>query len=72
MTPFYRPLASVTGFGVEATAQQVGVGLAAVVGGLTVVHAVGSAIRRQTVETMPAPLPRALPVIKPPAPEDQS
>jgi hydrogenase small subunit len=47
MTPFYRTLSSVPGFGVETTAQQVGIGLVAGVGALTAAHAVGSNIRRR-------------------------
>lgn len=45
MTPFYRTLPSVPGFGVETTAEQVGLGVVATVAGLTAAHAVGSAVR---------------------------
>jgi hydrogenase small subunit len=47
MTPFYRTLPSVPGFGVETTAEEVGIGVAAAVAGLTAVHAVGSIVRQQ-------------------------
>jgi hydrogenase small subunit len=46
MTPFYRTLPSVPGFGVETTAEEVGLGVVATVAGLTAAHAVGSAIRQ--------------------------
>jgi len=69
MTPFYRPLASVTGFGVETTAQDIGVGLVAAVGALTVAHAVGSVVRPHKAVAKPAPLPADKPA---PAPEVKS
>jgi hydrogenase small subunit len=47
MTPFYRTLPSVPGFGVETTAEQVGIGVVATVAGLTAVHAVASAVRQR-------------------------
>jgi hydrogenase small subunit len=47
MTPFYRTLPSVPGFGVETTAEQVGIGVVATVAGLTAAHAVGSAVRQR-------------------------
>ncbi len=47
MTPFYRTLPAVGGFGVETTAEQIGVGVVAAVAGLTVAHAAGSAIRQR-------------------------
>jgi hydrogenase small subunit len=47
MTPFYRTLPSVPGFGVETTAEQVGIGVVATVAGLTAAHAVGSTIRQR-------------------------
>ncbi len=45
MTPFYRQLPTVPGFGVEVTAQDVGIGVAAAVGALTVGHAVVAGVR---------------------------
>ncbi|HZC06023.1 MAG TPA: hydrogenase small subunit [Ktedonobacterales bacterium] len=47
MTPFYRQLPSVPGFGVESTATTVGVGVVATVAGLTAAHAIGSAVRQR-------------------------
>jgi hydrogenase small subunit len=54
MTPFYRTLPSVPGFGVETTAEDVGLGVAGAVAGLTVVHAVGSVIRERRRSKAPA------------------
>ena len=47
MTPFYSTLPSVPGFSVETTAEDVGVGLIAAVGGLTAAHAIGSVVRQR-------------------------
>ena len=47
MTPFYRTLPNVGGFGVESTADEIGIGIVATVAGLTAAHAVGSAVKRQ-------------------------
>ncbi len=47
MTPFYRTLPAVPGFGVETTATEVGVGVVGTVAALTAVHAVGSAVRQR-------------------------
>ncbi len=47
MTPFYRTLPSVPGFGVETTAEQIGLGVVATVAGLTAVHAAGSVVRQR-------------------------
>ncbi len=47
MSPFYRTLPSVPGFGVETTAEEVGLGVAATVAALTAAHAVGSAVRQR-------------------------
>jgi hydrogenase small subunit len=46
MTPFYRTLPNVGGFGVEVTADEIGIGIVATVATLTAVHAVGSAVKR--------------------------
>lgn len=54
MTPFYRTLPSVPGFGVEATAEQIGLGVVATVAGLTAVHAAGSVIRQQRAKARSA------------------
>lgn len=54
MTPFYRTLPSVPGFGVEDTAQKVGIGVIAGVAGLTAVHAVGSAVRQRRAKSSAA------------------
>lgn len=51
MTPFYRTLPSVPGFGVETTAEEIGLGVVATVAGLTAVHAVGSAVRQRRAAT---------------------
>lgn len=45
MSPFYKPLPKVAGFGVDVTAEEIGWGLVGTVAGLTVVHGVGSALR---------------------------
>ncbi len=45
MTPFYHALPNVGGFGVELTAEEIGIGVVATVAGLTAVHAVGTVIR---------------------------
>jgi hydrogenase small subunit len=47
MTPFYQALPNVGGFGVEATAEEIGLGVIGAVAALTTVHAVGSVIRNQ-------------------------
>jgi hydrogenase small subunit len=47
MTPFYQTLPNVGGFGVEATAEEVGLGVIGAVAALTTVHAVGSVIRNE-------------------------
>ena len=47
MTPFYRALPSVPGFGVETTAEDVGLGVAGAVAALTAVHAAGSIVRQR-------------------------
>lgn len=48
MTPFYRRLPEVPGFSVESTADDVGVGLAAVAAAGVAAHVVGSVLRRKT------------------------
>jgi hydrogenase small subunit len=45
MTPFYRTLPSVPGFGVEVTAEDIGIAVVATVAGLSAAHAVGSVVR---------------------------
>jgi hydrogenase small subunit len=47
MTPFYSTLPSVPGFGVEVTAQEVGVGVVATVGALSAGHAIASVVRNR-------------------------
>jgi hydrogenase small subunit len=47
MTPFYQTLPNVGGFGVEATAEEVGLAVIGTVAALTTVHAVSSVIRNQ-------------------------
>jgi hydrogenase small subunit len=54
MTPFYRTLPSVPGFGVEDTAEKIGIGVIAGVAGLTAVHAVGSAVRQRQAKAAAA------------------
>jgi len=46
MTPFYGRLPSVPGFGVDVTAEQIGLSVIGGVAALTAAHAVGSAIRQ--------------------------
>jgi hydrogenase small subunit len=45
MSPFYKPLPNVPGFGADVTAEKIGWGLVGAVGALTAAHAVGSVIR---------------------------
>jgi hydrogenase small subunit len=45
MSPFYKPLPKVPGFGVDVTAESIGWGLVGGVAALTAAHAVGSVIR---------------------------
>ncbi|MGQ9710841.1 MAG: hydrogenase small subunit [Anaerolineae bacterium] len=54
MTPFYQRLPEVPGFGVEATVDKVGLGLAAVTAAGVAAHAIGSAIRAKQKSTAPA------------------
>ena len=66
MTPFYRTLPSVPGFGVETTAEEIGIGVVATVAGLTAVHAIGSAVRQRRAKAVEAqaaaaPAPAAAP-----------
>lgn len=49
MVPFYSTLPDVHGFGIEASAEQIGLGVVGAVAGLTAIHAVGTGIR-QTIE----------------------
>lgn len=54
MTPFYRTLPSVPGFGVETTAEEIGLAVVGTVAGLTAVHAVGSVVRQQRAKARAA------------------
>ena len=45
MSPFYKPLPEVPGFGADTTAEKLGWGLVGAVSALTAAHAVGSVIR---------------------------
>jgi hydrogenase small subunit len=54
MTPFYRTLPSVPGFGVETTAEELGIGVVATVAGLTAAHAVASVVRQRSKSQEPA------------------
>ena len=47
LSPFYRRLPQVPGFGVEATADKIGLGLTALTAAGIAAHAVGSAVRSQ-------------------------
>ena len=47
MTPFYRTLPDVGGFGIEATADEIGIGIVATVAGLTAAHAISSGVKMQ-------------------------
>jgi len=51
MTPFYRTLPGVGGFGVEFSAEQIGVGIVATVAGLSAAHAVGTIIKRSVTKS---------------------
>jgi hydrogenase small subunit len=62
MTPFYRQLPDVPGFGVERTADLVGLSLAAGATAGVAAHAVGTAVQRMrkgSGETGSAPAPSA-------------
>ena len=50
MTPFYSTLPSVGGFGIEATAEEVGIGVVATVATLTAAHAVGTVVKKQIIK----------------------
>ena len=50
MSPFYRRLPDVPGFGVEATADKIGLALTGVTVAGIAAHAVGSAVRQQVVK----------------------
>ena len=79
MTPFYRTLPNVAGFGVEKTSEQVGLGLVGGVALLTAAHAAGSVIRLrgnakksgteapepEVVDPPPAAAPLPTPVVRP-------
>ena len=58
MTPFYQALPNVGGFGVEATAEEIGLGVIGAVAALTTVHAVGSVIRNQRAKKREGDLSR--------------
>jgi hydrogenase small subunit len=47
MTPFYRRLPQVPGFGIEATADKIGLGLAAATAVAFGAHGVASALRKK-------------------------
>lgn len=55
MTPFYGRLPSVPGFGVDVTAEQIGLGVIGGVAALTAAHAVGSVIRQRRAKKAAAP-----------------
>jgi hydrogenase small subunit len=66
MSPFYATLPNVGGFGVEATAEEIGVGVVATVAGLTAAHAVASTVRqsrnkRRVEQQTPVSAPVATP-----------
>ncbi len=58
MTPFYQTLPNVGGFGVEVTAEEVGLAVVGTVAALTAVHAVGSVIRNQRAKEQESKLSR--------------
>lgn len=64
MTPFYRTLPGVGGFGVEFSAEQIGVGIVATVAGLSAAHAVGTIIKRSVAKNKAE---KALAAEEPPA-----
>lgn len=53
MSPFYKPLPKVPGFGVDVTAGEIGWGVVGAVAALTAAHGVGSVIRAKTKEDVP-------------------
>jgi hydrogenase small subunit len=55
MTPFYRRLPEVAGFGVEATVDKIGLGAVALTAAGIVAHAVGSAVRKKPAVSAEAP-----------------
>lgn len=63
MSPFYRRLPKVAGFGVDTTAGDIGIAATAVVAGATVAHAIASAVRHQIRPPEPpaALSPKAVP-----------
>jgi hydrogenase small subunit len=63
MTPMYQHLPNIPGFGVEATADKVGLGIAAAVGGAFTLHAAVAAIRAKL-----NPLPKSQVQPSPPTP----
>ena len=50
LTPFYRRLPAVPGFGIEATADKVGLGLSAITALGVGAHAVATIVRRKTMK----------------------
>lgn len=50
MSPFYKPLPKVPGFGVDVTAEEIGWGVVGGVAALTAAHAVASAVRPRKAE----------------------
>ena len=67
MTPFYGRLPDVKGFGVDLTAEEIGIGVIGAVAGLTAVHAVGTAVRLHRRGNAPAAPPAAEPTPTPAA-----
>jgi hydrogenase small subunit len=62
MSPFYKQLPNVSGFGVEVTAEEIGIGVIGAVAGLTAAHAIGTAVRlHRRANTAPA---KAMPAIE--------
>src|SRR6266702_3042688 len=54
MSPFYRALPNVGGFGIEATAEEIGIGVVATVATLTAAHAVGTVVKKQIAKSRKA------------------
>jgi len=50
MTPFYRRLPVVPGFGVETTADRIGLGIATAAAAGVAAHAIASAVKRKKEE----------------------
>lgn len=60
MSPFYHTLPNVEGFGVEVTAEEIGIGAIATVATLTAAHAVGTVIKKRLGDRQKQETPNSL------------